>query len=65
MHEIYAATGRHISHEWAHRVAATIIGDRAPDHPMAYVLQAIRNEPNPRQRFLPIPLDHHHDHHPN
>ena len=52
--EILDITGRHISDEWACRVAAELLKDRHPASPGAYVRQAIRNEPNPRVRFLPL-----------
>jgi hypothetical protein len=53
MKEVHARTGRNITPDWAQRVADHILkGDVA--NPAAYVRQAIRNEPNPRQRFLPL-----------
>ena len=52
--EILAVTGRHITDEWAGRVAEQILQGRATASPAAYVRQAIRNDPNPRQRFLPL-----------
>jgi hypothetical protein len=53
MKEVHARTGRSITPDWAQRVADNILkGDVA--NPAAYVRQAIRNEPNPRQRFLPL-----------
>jgi hypothetical protein len=52
--EVHARTGRHLSHDWAQRTYATIIGDRSPSNPAAYLRQAIRTEPDPRTRFLPL-----------
>jgi hypothetical protein len=53
MKEVQTVTGRCITPDWAQRVADHILkGDVA--NPAAYVRQAIRNEPNPRQRFLPL-----------
>lgn len=53
MKEIEMATGRRIGADYAQRTYANIIGSRHPDNPAAYVKSAIRNEPNPRVRFLP------------
>lgn len=52
--EVKTITGRSITEEWAARVAAELLKDRSPASPAAYVRQAIRNEPNPRVRFLPL-----------
>lgn len=54
MSQIHETTGRHITEEWAERVAGMLLTGRSTASPAAYVRQAIRNEPNPRQRFLPL-----------
>lgn len=54
MEEIEMATGRRISAEYAQRTYVNIIGSRQPDNPAAYLRKAIRNEPDPRKRFLPL-----------
>lgn len=54
MNEIEMATGQRPNAEYAQRTYANIIGSRRPDNPAAYVKSAIRNEPNPRTRFLPL-----------
>jgi hypothetical protein len=51
--EIYAATGHRISHDWAVRTYHLLLSGRNPDKPVSYLRSAIRNEPNPRVRFLP------------
>ena len=53
MKEIEIATGKRIDAEWAQLTYANIVGRRHPDNPAAYIRSAIRNEPNPRTRFLP------------
>ena len=52
--EILDVTGRHITEEWAQRVAAHILDGRTPANPAAYIRQAIRNDPDPKRRFLPL-----------
>lgn len=54
--EILDVTGRHITADWAHRVAAEILqhAPAPPGNPAAYVRQAIRNDPDPKRRFLPL-----------
>ena len=52
--EILDATGHHVTEDWADRIAAEILQDRRPANTVAYVRQAIRNDPNPRLRFLPL-----------
>ena len=52
--EILDVTGRHITEEWAQRVANHILDGRTPANPAAYIRQAIRNDPDPRRRFLPL-----------
>jgi len=54
MDEIHAATGRHITPEWAARTYHLILSGRDPDKPAAYIRSAIRNDPDPRKRFLPL-----------
>ena len=51
--EIHATTGRDINDAWAAKIAATILAGQHPANLAAYVRQAIRNEPDPRKRFLP------------
>jgi hypothetical protein len=53
MKEVQTVTGRCITPDWAQRVADHILKSDVAN-PAAYVRQAIRNEPNPRQRFLPL-----------
>lgn len=52
--EILDITGRHISDEWATRVAGELLKGQPVTNPAAYVRQAIRNDPDPRTRFLPL-----------
>src|SRR5262245_27557558 len=54
MDAIHAATGRHITPEWAARTYHLILSGRDPDKPAAYIRSAIRNDPDPRKRFLPL-----------
>ncbi len=54
MNQIHETTGRHITADWAQRVAAELLKGQPVTNPAAYVRQAIRNEPNPSQRFLPL-----------
>lgn len=50
--EVASATGRTITPEWALKVRDHILDGRQPSDPTAYIRQAIRNEANPRLRFL-------------
>ena len=52
--EVHARTGRTLDAEWAQRTYVTILAGRHPANPAGYVRQAIRNEPDPRTRFLPL-----------
>jgi hypothetical protein len=52
--EVQNVTGRRLDAEWAQRTYATILGGRHPASPAAYIRSAIRNEPDPRTRFLPL-----------
>jgi hypothetical protein len=52
--EIKNTTGRTISADWAGRVKRTILDGRKPASADAYIRQAIRAEPDPHTRFLPI-----------
>ena len=52
--EVHAATGRYLDAEWAQRTYANIIGGRHPSNPAAYLRKAIRDEPDPAKRFLPL-----------
>lgn len=54
MSQIHETTGRHITEEWAHRVADHLLAGRSTASPAAYCRQAIRNDPDPRKRFLPL-----------
>lgn len=51
--EIHDQTGKVITPDWASRIAAELV---TPDvtNPAAYVRQCIRNDPDPRKRFLPL-----------
>jgi hypothetical protein len=51
---ILEVTGRHITPEWADRIANEVIGRRVTSSPAAYVAKAIRNDPDPKRRFLPL-----------
>lgn len=51
-HEVREATGRDITPEWALQVRDHILNGRQPSDPAAYIRAAIRNDPNPRLRFL-------------
>jgi hypothetical protein len=54
MTEIRAVTGRAITADWAERVGRHILDGRSPADPAAYLRQAIRSEPDPAKRFLPL-----------
>jgi hypothetical protein len=54
MNEVHKATGRHITSEWADKIAGHLLAGRAPADPAAYIRQCIRNDPNPAKRFLPL-----------
>jgi len=54
MTEINNATGKVITVAWAEKVYAEILKDRSPADPAAYIRKVIRNEPDPRKRFLPV-----------
>lgn len=54
MKEILDTTGRHITAEWAQRTYEHILAGRTVASPAAYLKQAIRNEPDPKKRFLPL-----------
>jgi hypothetical protein len=54
MDEIHAATGRRISPEWATRTYHLLLSGRSVDRPVSYIRSAIRNEPDPKKRFLPL-----------
>ena len=51
---ILEATGRHIPPDWAARIWREQFAGHHPANPVAYVRQAIRNDPNPKQRYLPL-----------
>lgn len=51
--EIRKATGADVTPEHAARVREYLLGSRTVSDAAAYIRQAIRNEPNPRGRFLP------------
>jgi hypothetical protein len=52
--EVQNVTGHRLDAEWAQRTYVNIVGGRNPARPAAYIQQAIRNEPDPRTRFLPL-----------
>jgi hypothetical protein len=52
--EIRKATGRDITPQWAMQIRRHLLDGRSPADPGAYVRSAIRNEPNPRTRFLEL-----------
>ena len=52
--EVHAVTGRYLDAEWAQRTYDGIVGAHCPSNPAAYLRTAIRNEPNPAKRFLPL-----------
>lgn len=52
--EIKNATGATISADWASLVKRTILDGRDPARAGPYIRRAIRAEPDPRTRFLPI-----------
>jgi hypothetical protein len=52
--EVRTATGRDIDADWALLVAGNILAGRTPASPVAYVRAAIRAEPDPQTRFLPV-----------
>lgn len=54
MKEILETTGRHVTEDWAAKIATTLLDGHSAASPVAYVRQAIRNDPNPHQRFLPL-----------
>ena len=54
MTEILGTTGRHITAEWAQNIADHVLTGRTTASPLAYVRQAIRSEPDPKKRFLPL-----------
>ena len=52
--ELRKATGKDVSREWAVRTRDYLLEGRATSSPAAYVRSAIRNEPDPAKRFLPL-----------
>lgn len=52
--ELHALTARTIDRPWAQRVLDHITGGRPVANPAAYCRAAIRSDPNPRLRFLPV-----------
>ncbi len=52
--EIHETTGKHVTETWAAKIAATLLTGRTTASPAAYVRQAIRNDPDPKTRFLPL-----------
>ena len=54
--EIQNATGHTITAEWAAKTRDLLLGNRVVADRSAYLRQAIRDEPNPRKRFLPVPI---------
>jgi hypothetical protein len=52
--EIYDRTSRVVDAGWAAKIAGHILGDRPVRDPAGYCRKAIRKEPNPQVRFLPM-----------
>jgi hypothetical protein len=52
--EVQNVTGHRLDAEWAQRTYANIVGGRRPSNPAAYLQKAIRDEPDPAKRFLPL-----------
>jgi hypothetical protein len=52
--ELQNATGRTISNEWAAKTRDYILNGRHVSDPAAYIRQTIRNDPDPKTRFLPL-----------
>jgi len=52
--ELRKATGKDVTREWAAKTHDHILAGRATSNPGAYIRSAIRNEPDPRKRFLPL-----------
>ena len=52
--ELLDRTGYLVDDDWACRVAAELLKGQPVSSPAAYVRQAIRNDPDPRKRFLPL-----------
>lgn len=52
--EILDTTGRAIDQDWAAKIQRHILDGRTPADPAAYIRTVIRNDPNPRNRFLPV-----------
>ena len=54
INEVLNTTGTNITPAWAQTIADHILAGRDPANPAAYVRSAIRAEPDPKTRFLPL-----------
>jgi hypothetical protein len=52
--EIKNATGKTVEAGWAVKIRSTLLDGRQVADPIRYLRKAIRGEPDPRERFLPI-----------
>jgi hypothetical protein len=52
--ELQMATGRIIDRQWAVKTRHYILDGRRPADPAAYIRATIRNDPDPKTRFLPL-----------
>ena len=52
--ELRKATGRTVDEQWAAKTRDHILQGRRITDPAAYIRRAIRSEPDPRTRFLPL-----------
>ena len=52
--ELLKATGKNVDRQWAAKTRDYILENRTVTDPAAYVRQVIRNDPDPRTRFLPV-----------
>jgi len=56
--EVRKATGRDITAELAATICGDLLRGREVSDPAAYLRSAIRNERDPRTRFLPVAASH-------
>jgi hypothetical protein len=54
INELRMVTGRIIDRQWAAKTRGYILDGRHPADPAAYIRTVIRNEPDPKTRFLPL-----------
>lgn len=52
--ELRQSTGRTVDRIWAEKTRDYILQDRHVSDPAAYIRQAIRSDPDPKTRFLPL-----------